>query len=222
MTGITGILLAGGQSRRMGTAKAFIQWRGRSLFEHPLSALQEVCAEVLIVTKTPELYENCSARVCRDDFPDAGPLGGIYTGLRTSQNSRVIVLACDMPYVRRNILDALADASGWNPMLDAIVPLAPNTNSGNEIQPQPLCALYSRKCMTEFRAQILQGSFSLKQSLTRLKVKFSDWRELDPSDTAGISFTNVNSPEDVKKAIAFSSLSSSLPPFSKAQSLQTA
>lgn len=219
---LTGILLAGGKSKRMGKPKAFLELHSCPLISYPLRILKLFCSEIFIVTQTPELFssllgchspvrgnlylDSCFHRndkqqikILTDLYTEAGPMGGIFTGLENAANRWAIVLPCDMPYVRKELLSGLVNLSIAQSFLEAIVPSCPN-KTGAETSIQPLCALYSKSCLPVFHKKIQSELVSLLTVLPELECKTIHWLELDPEDSDGISFTNINTPLDLIEA----------------------
>ena len=94
----TGLILAGGQSKRMGQDKGTLIWRGKSLVEHVTETFRELCDEILISSNDPSMTSE-SGIIVRDNFTGIGPIGGIEAGLSIAQNPLVLVLSCDTPLV---------------------------------------------------------------------------------------------------------------------------
>jgi len=94
---MTGAVLAGGKSRRMGTNKAFIEVDGVPIIKRVIGVLEKVSDELLIIADDVELYEGLGGRALPDTVTGAGSLGGIYTALLHASSCEVFVAACDMP-----------------------------------------------------------------------------------------------------------------------------
>src|SRR5919108_2948434 len=99
-----GIILAGGQSRRMGQDKALMALRGRTLIQRVMDALAPICDELILVTNTPDPYAHLALRMIPDAFPGAGSLGGLYSGLAAMIAEQAIAVACDMPFLNSELL----------------------------------------------------------------------------------------------------------------------
>jgi len=192
------MILAGGQSRRMGSPKALLDFCGKALIEYPLSLLNEVCSEVFIVTKNPELYQRFRTKILTDLYKRAGPMGGICTGLQHASNPWSIVLACDMPFVRKELLLKLLQQIKNELNLKAVIPIAP-AKVGEELILQPLCALYSKNCLPFFHHRIMSNQISLFKSMRHPETKLLPWLELDPEDQDSISFININTTQELEQ-----------------------
>lgn len=199
MISLTGIVLAGGKSARMGTLKAFLNFEGKSMIHYPVSLLREVCREVFIVTQTPDLFSGLGAEVLGDHYLDSGPMSGLFTGLEQAANEWCAVLACDTPFVREELLLGMMRRVGSVTSVEAVVPLALDKNK-NKIAPQPLCALYSKNCLPVFHKNLRKGEVSLIKNLAQVETEYIHWLSLDPEDYSGISFTNLNTPLELKEA----------------------
>src|SRR5947209_2608700 len=104
---VSGIILAGGASRRMGRDKAWIELDGKPLIVHVMDALLHVCDEILIVTNDFERFKHLPVRLVRDEFANTGSLGGLYSGLYAAGNELTTAVACDMPFLNWQLLEAL-------------------------------------------------------------------------------------------------------------------
>ena len=193
---VTGAILAGGRARRLsGIDKSSLLIGGRRIVERELDALRTVARDVLVVAGAASAapFDDLDVRVVRDTIDGAGALGGIYTALTCAAPGRVIVLACDLPFVTGAWLARLLaePAAG----VDAVVPRGPR---GLE----PLCAVYATAAAPAIRARIERGALRAAPLDPDLRV-----RELAPDvaaafDPDGLLFANVNTPHDYERARA--------------------
>lgn len=187
----TGIVLAGGSSRRMGTDKAMLELGGRTSLQRAAESVSEVCKELVIAAadRPVQHLPNLSPVWVPDAPGAAGPLAGLAAGLAVASYPVTIVVACDMPFLSdrllRHLLSSAVDC-------DAVVPIAGI--------PQPLHAAYSRDCLPTARAILRLGGRSMRDLLSRLRVKYvaeSRCLELDPD---GLSAFNMNTTDDYRFA----------------------
>ena len=109
MPRVSGVILAGGKSRRMGgSPKALLPFGGRPLIEQIAETLRSVLPDCLVVTNTPELYGSLGLPMVGDVFPEGGSLGGIYSGLRAAPGDAALCVACDMPFLSAPLVAHLA------------------------------------------------------------------------------------------------------------------
>lgn len=183
---VTGVLLAGGASTRMGRDKAGLMLEGQPLFARVHRALSLVCGQVLIAGDRPDLAtDNCPAYV--DRFPGSA-LGGLHTALSHVGTEWVCVSPCDLPYPSPRLLRALLDRRG--PAVDAVVPRHAN---GSE----PLIACYRRAILPQVEEQLQQGQLRLTALLDRLRVTW-----LGPADLPSgwrRALRNLNAPDDYSR-----------------------
>jgi molybdopterin-guanine dinucleotide biosynthesis protein A len=106
---MTGIILAGGKSTRMGEDKAFIEVGEVPLFERAYRVLREIFSEIIIVANDARPFENYEARLQKDIISDKGALGGLYTGLFHSQSHHAFCAACDMPLLNPRLIKYMAE-----------------------------------------------------------------------------------------------------------------
>jgi molybdopterin-guanine dinucleotide biosynthesis protein A len=183
------ILLAGGKSVRMGQDKALLPWNGTTLLAHCAANLQAVTSEIVIVADRVDRYSLPGCRVAADLFPNAGPVGGILTGLTALGPGRHIAVACDMPSVQIELLRLLLSAATeeW----DAVAPEV-------EGRLEPLCAVYRDTAVPLLRRFLEEGNRAAQkalQSLRTLRIGEEALRRVDPDL---LSFNNLNTPDDLK------------------------
>lgn len=180
-----GFILAGGKSRRMGINKALLDAGGVPVIRRVAEAMAPVSDRVTLVTAAPGEYGFLGLKIVEDMIPGLGPLGGIYTALRTATTGRCLVLACDLPMIKPQLLQRLiAETPGY----EAVVPRTAD-------QCHPLCAVYADSGLGALEAQVRDGDYRVMNFLVRVRTRWIDpqvWSETDPE---GLSFVNVNTPE---------------------------
>lgn len=183
-------VLAGGQSRRMGRDKALLLLGDQTLIERVLAAARPLAYPGFIVGD-PAAYGHLGWPVHPDCHPGRGPLGGLYTALRTTA-APVLLLACDLPFLTPAFLRYLVSRRGPQ---QAVVP---HTATGL----QPLCALYEPSCMAAVEAAMQADQLGMRHLLGNLSsdlVREKDWR---PYDEHGLLFANLNAPAEYQRAQA--------------------
>lgn len=171
------LLLAGGESRRMGVAKARLPVGSSSLLEWQHHRLGAGFDEVLISTNEPAVAP-AGVRVVADRLPGRGPLAGIEAGLAAARNDALVVVACDMPRVTATLLaDLVLRSEGW----DAAVPRVAG-------RPEPVCACYRRSALAAVSAALDGGRFRASSLLAGIRVC---WLEAPDPD----AFWSINTPE---------------------------
>ena len=192
MSGVTGIILAGGISRRLGYRnKALLRIGSRSVVERVRDALSEVTESILLVTNSSDEFEHLNLPMFSDILPGSGSLGGIYTGLKVSEAHHNLVIACDMPFIRPDLLTLLMD---HREDFDVVIPVARDGY-------QPICAIYSKNCIGSIEAQIKTGNLKIIDFFPHVKVNTIDLVRLLPGYDSNMFF-NINTSEDHLQAIA--------------------
>lgn len=186
---MAGIVLSGGQSQRMGRDKATLLYEGVPLLDRVVGILGAVTPGVIVVTASEECYAPLGAYVVYDEYPGAGPLGGLVTGLKAAGRGAHIVVACDMPLLQPELLRLLLERLG---SADAAVPRIAG-------QPEPLCAVYSATSVPALEAAVAEGELAVHKALDRIRVRYVEEEELRSVDPELISFTNLNQPEDLAR-----------------------
>lgn len=183
---ITGVILAGGASSRMGSNKALLPYRGGRFIEAIHRQLSRLFAEVIVVTNTPEHYVFLDCRKVGDLFPGMGALGGIHSGLFHSTRPAVFVVACDMPYLDDELIGYLADRH--NP--DGVV--IPESDGGLE----PLHAVYGRGCLNAISMTLAAGRQRVVSFFDQVPVEIVG-QEVVATFNGGVdAFRNINTPAD--------------------------
>ncbi len=190
---LTLAIQAGGKSSRMGQDKALMPFRGVPLVQYVMERLSPIADEIIVTTNVPDAYRFLGVPLYRDIRPERGALGGLYTALSSAKNDFVAVVACDMPFAsspfflaaRKLIVTRGADI------------IIPKTEYGYE----PLHALYRRDaCIPPIEAALDADKWKVISWFEQVKV-----HALSPKETAifnpdGLSFWNLNTPEDFAKA----------------------
>ena len=194
ITSITGIVLAGGKSTRIGANKPQLKIGDSHLIDRVLDTLSQFTQSIIIVTTEDQTGMAKSAtpgvRVVKDIYPGKGPLGGIYTGLMHAETSYSLVVGCDMPFLNSGLIRYLIDgASGYA----AIAP-----KIGWMIQ--PLHAIYSKSCVPSIEALIREDQLQIIKLFNLVNTRYVREKEIDQFDPDHLSFLNVNTEGDLQKA----------------------
>lgn len=148
-TVVSGCILCGGASRRMGTDKADLQVGSRTLLEQAICELDPLCGEVLLASGNRKRETEAGLRCILDETPGAGPLAGIAAALAAASGEYLCVLACDMPGVETRHYQRLLDEMK-NRDLDACW----FRTAGRD---EPLFAVYGKNCLPAMRASLAAG-----------------------------------------------------------------
>jgi molybdopterin-guanine dinucleotide biosynthesis protein A len=193
MSGLTVAIMAGGKSSRMGTDKAFVPLLGRPLIEHILGKVADLGqAGTILVANRPADYAHLGLPLYSDVLPDKGSLGGIYTAITYSQTAYTLVIACDMPFVNPALLRYM-DSLRAGDAFDVIVPRVDG-------YPEGLHAMYSQACLLPIRERLDADQLKVLGFYDRVRVRYLDESEYRPFDPNGLSFYNVNTPDELAAA----------------------
>lgn len=193
---VTGVILAGGQSRRMGQNKALMRLGNEPLIVHVIRQMESVTDELLLITNEPDLYTSLKLPIYIDIVPDMGALGGLHAGLSYAANSTVICVGCDMPLLQSNLLSYLVTLLG---LYDAVVPCVQAVDRPSPVF-QTLSAVYSKRCLPVIDEMLAVGELRVHALYNHIEARIvqpHEWREFDPR---GLSFFNINTPDDFEKA----------------------
>ncbi|CAN5590798.1 molybdenum cofactor guanylyltransferase [soil metagenome] len=197
---ISAAVLAGGQSRRMGTDKALLQLGGVPLLARAIHAISAVSNDVFVIGDRPA-YHGFGVSVVADAFPDTGTLGGIATALRNAKRDYVLVVACDMPLLNVDLLQSLVNERRD---YDALVPVLARERSqqGGKQTFETLHAIYAKSCLPFIEARIRQEKYKVVGFLEDVTVRTVDEAWLRNVDPELLSFVNTNDRAELDRASA--------------------
>jgi molybdenum cofactor guanylyltransferase len=187
MSLISGILLAGGKSSRMGSNKAFLRFKKRYLFEFPLSLLQEYCDDI-IISASLESFESYNYKLVPDLIPDLGPMGGLYSCLPKIKHDRALILSCDIPFITKDYCEYLISGSEKYEII-----VGQNKNG----YPEPLAGIYSARVMDKLIAQVENKNYKMSDLISSCDAQIFSIQK------AGFNqqiFMNINTKEDFEEA----------------------
>ena len=179
---ITGIVLAGGKSSRMGYDKGLAKVGERKMIELVIQSLKKVCDTIIIISNT-NAYNDLNIPVYVDLIKDCGPIGGIFTGLFHSQTDHNLIVACDMPFVSDKLLNNIINHCENNQI---VIPSIKN-------QLEPLCGYYHKNILLEIKSFVDDEEYSVHKIIKHFKY------EAIPFDSNSILLTNVNTPDELNK-----------------------
>jgi molybdopterin-guanine dinucleotide biosynthesis protein A len=196
---ITGVILAGGENRRFPSLKAFIKIASykdnHTIIERNLKLLKGIFDEVFISTNIPEKYFYLDAPLIGDVLPSRGPMSGIYSSLINAKGDCIFVIACDMPFVKREVVSVICEKHlemSSIKQVDATIPVF-----NDELQ--PLFGVYCKTALPYLENCVLNEKTSMKRLLSEINTNFiveSDIMKIDPT---GKSFVNINTVEDYER-----------------------
>ena len=189
---ITGIVLGGGQSRRMGRDKRSLQWKGEPFLDRVCRVMGTLFDEVLVVTAENDY--DCShlpVRLVTDKIPNKGSLGGLYTGLIEAERPLIFAVACDMPFLMKESIVRICMTSACDLL---VVKLSTGI--------QPLHARYSKQCVPVIENMIQDDDLKIQNlaNFSNLQVEVMDETMFDDIDPSRQSFLNINTPADLEFA----------------------
>lgn len=185
---VTGVILAGGKSRRMGSDKASLSIDGQPLLQRVLAALGQVCPRLQIAGERPEL-----ASTDLPAFADSHPgssLGGLHNALVNTRTEWVLVLPCDLPYPSPQLLQALLARR------EGVQAVIPRTRHGAE----PLVGCYRRDILPLVEEQLERNNLRMTDLVDRLQLRYLDERDLPNGWRRAL--TNLNRPQDLERLLS--------------------
>lgn len=177
-------ILAGGKSSRMNyNNKAFLTYKEKAFIEHIIEAGKSF-ENIIIVANNEEEYNKFNIRIIKDIYVGNGPISGIHSALVHSETEEVLCIACDMPLISKNTLEALGKID------EEYDVLVPKVND----RLQPLCSIYSKKILKPLEIALMNGDNRLQNLIFRLNYK-----EVHEINFKEKEFLNINTPNDYKR-----------------------
>ncbi len=190
---VSGFVLAGGESRRMGRPKEQLILGDETMLARQVRLLQSV-ARTVAVLGPEEGSSALNVEFIPDDSPGRGPLGGIATALAWTQAEFNLFLGCDMPFLDAPFLRFLCREAIAS-QADATVPESPGSRL------HPTCAVYRRRALKAIRASFARGDLSVRSFYPRVSCNVLRWQEIARAGFSEMIFENVNTPEDYRSAL---------------------
>jgi len=191
---VSGGVLAGGKSSRLGFDKSLVPLGKQSLIARVVEKLRDVTEDCIVVTNTPQKFADVldGVRFVSDAYPRRAALVGVYSALRAARHEHVLIVACDMPFLNVDLLNYLISLS---PGYDVVIP---RRAEGLET----LHAVYSVHCMKPIQRLLEAGEVMIVKFFSEVRVCYVDDADLRRFDPEGLSFININTPDDWEYAQA--------------------
>ena len=196
----SGIVLAGGRSRRLGRAKALEPFQGEPMINRVIARLSRVTDDLVFVVNDQEQAADLPVspasvaqpyKVVVDMYRDGGSLGGIFTGLSAVDSQWAFVVACDMPFLNVDLVRHMLGLRDGN---DAVVPVTDG-------YPEPTHAFYSKYCLPYMERRLQNNDLKIARFFDEVAVRFVEEEEVREIDRDLLSFFNVNTQEDLDRAL---------------------
>ncbi len=191
---VSSIVLAGGKGLRIGRSKALVELDGENLLQRVVSRLSFLNSDIIIViTEGEKLFQVVSdqkLKIVTDIYRGKGPLVGIYSGLINSDSAYNVVVACDLPFLNKNLIDYMLEVSAG---FDIAIP-----RLGDMVE--PLHAVYSKNCLGAIEKLLVDDNLKIDNLLNMVKVRYVEAEEIDNLDPQHLSFFNVNTKADLNIA----------------------
>ena len=188
LSDITGVILAGGKSRRFGSNKALAFLQGKPLIQHVADIVSSVFNDSLLVTNTPGQYDFLNIPMIRDRYQDMGPLAGIHAALLQISTPRAFVVACDMPNLSPELIQYMCNINEQD--YDVIIPWL---EKGQE----PLFGIYHKKSLAVIDSYLQQKDCQIIKALEDLQVRRVSEQEILSITGDLTCFKNINRPADI-------------------------
>lgn len=191
-TAVTGVLLAGGKSRRMGEDKRFLVLGEQTLLERALTVLRSMFQDVMVVIAQDSPPLQVDAMVVTDLVPDCGSLGGLYSGLMRATTPYIFAVACDMPFLSQSVIaQFISRGAAADIVMAKLVGRL-----------HPMHALYGKRCVPVLEQMIQARQLKIQEVVSHpsLLVEYVTERDLSTVDPSGLSFSNVNTLADLEAA----------------------
>ena len=186
---ITGVILAGGLSKRYGQNKAFLKLDGTRIIDRITAEMKTIFRRVVVITNRKADYEYLEVPVFEDLIEGLGPLGGIFTGLMTISDQAGFFVPCDMPFFSEQLVRHMVGIK------DNHAAVVPSGATGIE----PLHALYSQSCLDPIRGLIKAQRYQVRLFFQQVSVRYVTLDEISKFIAPGKAFLNINTPEEFSR-----------------------
>jgi molybdopterin-guanine dinucleotide biosynthesis protein A len=184
--------LAGGQNTRFsGTNKALIRVDGKCILDRIYGVFSDLFEEIILVTNDPIQYLEWNFNIVTDLFPVRCSLTGIHAGLFYMTTPYAFFAACDIPFLKKGLVETILNHI--EPGVDIVIP---ETSKGFE----PLCSIYSKKCLKPIEQQLVKQELKIRQVFQKVRVKKLPETILRQNDPDLVSFYNINTHDDLVRA----------------------
>jgi molybdopterin-guanine dinucleotide biosynthesis protein A len=188
----TGVILAGGKNSRFsGKNKALIHIDGKRILDRIYDVFTILFDKIILVTNDPVQYMGWDLNIVTDIFHIRSSLTGIHTGLFYITTPYAFFAACDIPFLKKELVETLLDSV--EPNIDIVIP---ETSKGIE----PLCSVYSKRCFKPIQEQLEKKSLKIQRMFQKVRVKKIPEDMLRTIDPDLLSFFNINTPDDLVRA----------------------
>lgn len=188
----TGVILAGGKNSRFsGKNKALVRIGGKRILDRIYEVFTILFDKIILVTNDPVQYMDWDFDIVTDIFPIRSSLTGIHTGLFYTATPYAFFVACDIPFIKKELIEVLLD--GVEPNIDIVIP---ETSKGVE----PLCSVYSKRCFKPIEEQLEKKSLKIQGIFQKVRVKKIPEDILRTIDPDLVSLSNINTPDDLARA----------------------
>lgn len=187
----SGIILAGGKSSRFRGNKAFIEISSQRLIDRIVTEFQAVFPKIILVTNNPDEYCSMDVDLVADIIPEKGPLSGIHAGLMASPFDLNFIAACDMPFIKRDLVAYLIKRATAGD--DAVVPVIRG-------YPEPLAAVYRKTCISPVADCLTAGKYQVKSFYPLVHIRYVPEKDLLVFG-GGKNFFNINTRDDYQIAL---------------------
>ena len=193
---ITAVVLAGGRSSRLGVDKAGLKLdNAKTLLEGVVDKVKCLSTDVVVVADA--VIELDGTRRVNDVLPGGGSLCGLYSGLMAARYPRCLVVACDMPFLNLRLLRYMIERPCD---YDVLVPLL--GERAHSLELHPLHAIYTKHCLVAIEQVFASGSKKIRDLYPLVKTVYLNKKEVAAFDPDGLSFFNINTPQDLARARA--------------------
>jgi molybdopterin-guanine dinucleotide biosynthesis protein A len=183
---ITGVILAGGLSKRYGQNKAFLELEGIRLIDRVTAEMKNIFRQVILITNEKRHYEYLGLPTIEDLIRGLGPIGGIYTGLMSMSSQAGFFVACDMPFINRQLVRYMVDIK------DNYAAVIPSGASGLE----PLHAIYSQSCLGPIKNLINTQRYQVRLFYEHISVRYVTQDEIRRFVPPQKAFLNINTTDE--------------------------
>jgi molybdopterin-guanine dinucleotide biosynthesis protein A len=187
---VTGVILSGGKSSRMGKNKSLLTLGNKKVIEHIHDEMRSCSDDIVVVANEPSAYAFLASNIVSDRFPGKGPLAGLETAFFHKEADAYIISACDTPLIKREVYKYLLSRLH---NYEAVIPVFND-------QTHPLSGIYRRSVLQAVKQQLNKDELKVKSFFKNIRVNYVDNFEAISNDILHQHFFNMNTPSDYEEA----------------------
>ncbi|SFD77120.1 molybdenum cofactor guanylyltransferase [Lentibacillus persicus] len=187
---VSGVVLSGGKSTRMGKTKSLLDLNGRPVISHVTDEMEAFCDDTAVITNDPAAYQFLGFDLYQDRYKEKGPLAGIETAIQHIDADVYVMAACDTPFIHRAVYHHLIESLGY---ADAVIPIYND-------RMHPLSGIYTKHVLSPIQNLLDENERKIRTLFNAISVNYMTNFSGISEDVLNKHFFNMNYPEQYEMA----------------------